>query len=64
MKGLHNWVFHYNEYNNLWAAIPRDLYEEYWNNKDEKGIIRSERIETLVSLIGKIEEDPEFLESI
>lgn len=27
----HNYVIHFNQYTRLWHAIPRDLYQEYWN---------------------------------
>lgn len=64
MTNLYNWVFHFNEYTNLWAAIPRDLYNDYWSNKDVKGILKSSNMETLTAIICKIEEDPKFLESL
>ena len=32
-KELYNYVFHYNYHEDLWYAIPRDEYREYWNKK-------------------------------
>jgi len=53
MDHLHNWVFHYNSYTKKWAAIPRDLYNEYWSDYNVEGIIRSNSIETLQEIILK-----------
>lgn len=52
---LHNWVFNYNPYVKKWAAIPRDMYNEYWNNNDAPSILRSSSIETLLEIINKTE---------
>lgn len=52
---LHDYVFHYNIFIRKWAAIPRDLYLEYWSNAegDVKGVLKSSSIETLLSLLHK-----------
>ena len=52
---LHNWVFNYNPYAEKWAAIPRDMYNEYWNNSEAPNIIRSSSIETLLEILNKTE---------
>lgn len=51
---LYNWVFHYNAMTNLWNAIPRDHYNEYWDNTDSEFVIKSTQIDTLIDLILKI----------
>jgi len=53
MSKLYDWVFHYNHFTELWAAIPRDLYNNYWNNDDVKGVIKSKDFNTLVEIITK-----------
>lgn len=50
---LQDWVFHYNDYTKAWAAIPRDLYNEYWSDYSHPKILRSKRVETLIELIHK-----------
>ena len=54
---LIDWVFHFNPYTKLWAAINRSNYSEYWNDSDSKNIIRSKEINTLVELIIKADGD-------
>lgn len=48
---LSDWVFHYNSLSEEWCAIPRDLYNQYWNDYNLKGILRSDRFETLLLLL-------------
>jgi hypothetical protein len=55
MEHLHNWVFNFNPYTNKWAAIPRELYSEYWNNSDVQGVIRSSSFSTLLEILNKTE---------
>ena len=38
-----NWVFHFNPYTNQWAAIPRELYNDYWNNYELERVIKSNK---------------------
>jgi hypothetical protein len=33
-----DWVFHYNPYNQLWNAIPRNIYNEYWSNSQHHAL--------------------------
>lgn len=61
MDGLYDYIFHYNHFTNLWAAIPRDKYNEYWNNIESESILKSKSIETLIILINK---GNEFINSI
>lgn len=53
MNKLYNYVFHYNSYTDMWNAIPRELYLEYWTNDNLKGILRSTDIRTLMEIITK-----------
>lgn len=53
MSKLYDWVFHYNHFNEVWSAIPRDLYNVYWNNDDVEGVLKSKSISTLVEIIIK-----------
>lgn len=50
---LHDWVFHYNPYAKLWNAIPRDLYNKYWDNFELEGVLRSRDVSTLFDLLHK-----------
>jgi hypothetical protein len=61
---LHDWVFHYNVFNNTWAAIPRELYQAYWSDYNAPGIIRSKSHDTLVSIIKKTKGDPDAIEKL
>jgi hypothetical protein len=61
MSYLYDWVFHYNHYNNTWAAIPRDVYAQYWDKYDLPGVIRSSKIETLLELLHKSKGDIDLL---
>jgi hypothetical protein len=50
---LYEYVFHFNPYNELWSAIPRDVYQEYFNNSDVDGVLKSKEYTTLIALILK-----------
>lgn len=53
MENLYGYVFHYNHYTELWSAIPRELYLQYWTDDGLEGIIRSKEINTLIELLTK-----------
>lgn len=61
---LYDWIFHYNVYIGVWCAIPRNLYNDYWNNSDIEGVIKSDSIETLQEILYKTKGDPEKLKLI
>jgi hypothetical protein len=61
---LYNWVFHFNSFNNMWAAIPREHYQEYWNVSDHPSIIKSREITTLIDILYKIGGDPSKIEQL
>lgn len=48
---LTDWVFHYNPFDELWAAIPRDVYNEYWNDYTHPKVFKSKKIKTLLDLL-------------
>ena len=50
---LYHFVFHFNAYSGLWAAVPRDVYQQYWSDYNIPGVIRSKSIETLIALLHK-----------
>jgi hypothetical protein len=43
---LYDWLFHFNPYKDAWAAIPRDLYNQYCNDNNMEGVIYSSKLET------------------
>lgn len=61
---LYDYVFHYNIYTRTWAAIPREAYQAYWSESNHPDILRSSKIDTLVSLIHKTKGDPEQIEKL
>jgi len=50
---LYDYVFHYNGHNKMWAAIPRELYTDYWADYNKSGILRSKSIKTLITILHK-----------
>lgn len=57
MNLLYNYVFWFNTYNNLWHAIPRDQYTQFFSGHLEyTGVIKSPKIETLIYMIEHPEE--------
>jgi len=53
---LYNYVFHFNPYTQLWSAIPRDGYLEYWsNNKSKmKGVYQDKDMKVLIQIINQV----------
>lgn len=56
MENLYDYLLHYNSFDNNWNAIPRDKVNEYWNNRNTEGVLKSKDIKTLIELITKGEE--------
>jgi hypothetical protein len=50
---LQNWVFVFNPFKKIWNAIPRECYNDYWNNIKHPDVIRSSKIETLLEVLHK-----------
>lgn len=61
---LYNYVFHYNAHNKNWAAIPREMYNDYWSDSTKPGILRSKSIDTLTELIYKTGGDAKKLSKL
>jgi hypothetical protein len=61
---LYHFVFHYNAFSGLWSAIPRDVYQQYWNEPDIPGVIRSSSIQTLTEIIYKTNGNLELIEKL
>lgn len=61
---MHDWVFHFNCFTNTWAAIPRELYQQYWSDANIKGVYHSSKIDTLIDIVTKLAKDPKFLDKI
>lgn len=53
MSNLYDYLLHYNHHSGLWNAIPRDKTNEYWNDHNTKGVLKSKDIKTLIELITK-----------
>jgi hypothetical protein len=53
MDFMNDYVFHLNTITKSWAAIPRDLYNEYWNDYNTNGVVKSNSIETLLEILYK-----------
>lgn len=58
---IYDYVFHYNPHTELWSAIPRDRYVEYWNDRDSIDVLKSKEIRVLIELVNRGEE---FIESV
>lgn len=54
---LHDWVFHFNTYTEEWAAVPREIYNQYWSDRNAKGVIRSNELNTLLEMLHKTKGD-------
>lgn len=61
---LQDWVFHFNVYTELWAAIPRETYNKYWNEPNNLGVLKSKSFKTLQDLLHKTKGDPQLIEEV
>lgn len=61
---MNDWVFHFNPYADQWAAIPRETYNEYWNNFKHHAVLRSKHLNTLISLLYKSKGNVDIIEDI
>lgn len=61
MENLYDYLLHYNHYDSIWNAIPRDKINEYWNNRKTEGVLRSKNIKTLIEIITR---GDDFIKSI
>jgi hypothetical protein len=53
MELLYNYVLHYNPYQELWFAIPREKYLEYWSEQNVPGVLSAKDVNVLVEVISK-----------
>ena len=53
MEKLYDYLLHYNSFTGLWNAIPRDKINDYWNNIETEGVLKSKNVKTLIELITK-----------
>jgi hypothetical protein len=49
---LMGYVFHYNPYKDMWAAVPREYYLDYFNGEYDK-VVFHESVNSLVKYISK-----------
>lgn len=50
---MQEWIFNFNPYTGLWNAFPRNSYNDYWNNYELEGVLRSKDINTILSFLQK-----------
>lgn len=52
MNKIYNYVFWFNHHTDLWYAIPREEYINFFNgHREYQGVLKSNKIETLIYLI-------------
>jgi hypothetical protein len=61
---LEDWVFHFNSLSGHWAAIPRETYNDYWNDYKNAGVLRSKHLNTLLDLLHKSKGDIGIIEDL
>ena len=61
---LEDWVFHFNSFRNEWAAVPRETYNEYWNDYKNRSVLRSKNLNILLDLLHKSKGNKEIIEDI
>lgn len=63
-KFMQDWVFNFNPFTGLWNAFPRNSYNEYWNNHEIEGVLRSKDINTILFLLQKSNGNVEVINKI
>jgi hypothetical protein len=61
---MYNWIFHFNPFTEVWNAIPRDFYNEYWSDGENPRILRSRNISDLKDLLYKAHGDEDTIKEI
>lgn len=61
---LQNWVFVFNPFTQFWNAVPRQSYNDYWNDYGHTDVIKSSSIFTLLELLHKTLGDKDRLEKL
>lgn len=60
----YNYVFHYNHYTDIWSAIHRDNYKDYWNNSEDPRILKARDITGLLDMIEKLDTKMSLLDKL
>lgn len=60
---LFNWLFHFNEYNNMWYAFKREDHTAYFNDGD-CFFIKSKNISVLTEIITRAQGDKEKIKDV
>jgi len=53
MEKLYDYLLHYSSFTGLWNAIPREKINDYWNNIETEGVLKSKNVKTIIELITK-----------
>jgi len=61
---IYSYTFHFNHHTDTWTAIPRGFEDHYWNNMTAPGMLRSNKIDTLIEIIHRLSVDPNYLDKI
>ena len=61
---LEDWIFHFNSFTEEWAAVPRETYNEYWNQHNHPDVLRSTNLNSLLELLHKSKGDREVIEKL
>lgn len=61
---LQHWVFVYNPFDQMWNAVPRDIYTQYWNHYKHPRVIRSSKYATLIEILYKTKGDEQEIKKI
>ena len=51
MEHLYDWLFHYNPYEELWYATPKEDYMKFFSGSDKRGSLKAKDIDTLIHII-------------
>jgi hypothetical protein len=59
---LQHYIFHFDIYSQTWNAIPRDNYKDYWNTSTKPGSLRSDKLETLIEILDRMDRSINYLD--
>lgn len=48
---LYDYIFHYNPFTEVWSAIPRIKYVQYWNDENHVGIFKNKDVNKLIHIV-------------
>jgi len=61
---LNDYVFGYNPYIDKWMCCLREHYVEMHNNHNSPNVLKSDKVDTLVSLITKYKSIPNIKKNV